>query len=226
MTRRTQRTLARIALALIVALLAMPLLALADPLPNSPPQGDGVKGVPREAARYQRELTRHARSVWGLDAPVAVLAAQIHQESRWREDAQSPVGAQGIAQFMPETATWISGAYRLGAAQPNNPSWAMRALATYDRHLWDRVEAVDPCERMAMTLSAYNGGLRWVYSDQALAAKRAADRRRWFDNVEKFNAGRSAESFAENRGYPRAILLKWQATYAPWGGAVKCERER
>ncbi|OGS90966.1 MAG: lytic transglycosylase [Gallionellales bacterium GWA2_60_18] len=214
-------------------------MVLANPLPNPLPQaGEGVK-VPRAALRYQRDLTRNARAVWGMDAPVAVFAAQIHQESRWRADARSVVGAQGIAQFMPATATWISGAYRWGEAQPYNPAWAMRALVTYDRWLWDRVlpspqpspasgesaaRGAEPsnCERMAMSLSAYNGGLGWVYRDQKLAASRSLNPAIWFGHVEKVNAGRSAANFAENRGYPRVILLKHQPVYANWGGAIAC----
>jgi soluble lytic murein transglycosylase-like protein len=35
--------------------------------------------------------------------PSRVLAAQIAIESSWQTDAESPVGAQGIAQFMPST---------------------------------------------------------------------------------------------------------------------------
>jgi soluble lytic murein transglycosylase-like protein len=178
--------------------------------------------APREAQRYQRDLTRNARLVWGLDAPVATFAAQIHQESGWRANARSPVGAEGMAQFMPGTSTWISGAYPLGTPEPYNPSWALRALVTYDRHLWDRIKAADSCSRMAMTLSGYNGGLGWVYRDQQLAARSQLDRGRWFGNVERVNAGRSAAAFRENRGYPRNILLRWQPTYANWGGGVAC----
>jgi soluble lytic murein transglycosylase-like protein len=178
--------------------------------------------VPREAQRYQRDLTRNARLVWGLDAPVATFAAQIHQESGWRANARSPVGAEGMAQFMPGTSTWISGAYPLGAPEPFNPSWALRALVTYDRHLWDRIKAADSCSRMAMTLSGYNGGLGWVYRDQQLAAQSQLDRGRWFGNVERVNAGRSAAAFRENRGYPRNILLRWQPIYSSWGGGVSC----
>lgn len=176
--------------------------------------------LPRDALRYQRDLTRQARLVWGIDAPVATFAAQIHQESRWRSDAVSQVGAQGMAQFMPATARWISGAYPpLADNQPTNPVWAMRALVTYDRHLWERVQAAGPCDRMAMALSGYNGGLGWVWRDQKLAAAQGADPARWFDQVERFNAGRSAAAFRENRGYPRLILRTHEPRYvaAGWG---------
>lgn len=175
--------------------------------------------VPREALRHQRELTREARQVWGLAAPVASFAAQIHQESRWRADAVSPVGAQGMTQFMPATSRWIAGAYprELGTAAPFNPSWAMRALVRYDRHLWERVRAEPACERMAMTLSAYNGGLGWVYRDQQLAARQGADRARWFGQVERYNAGRQAAAFRENRDYPRLILKSYEPRYVTAG---------
>lgn len=205
---RPTRKQARIMLALLLALILLPLLALAD--------------VPRDALRHQRDLTRQARAVWGMDAPVAMFAAQIHQESRWRADAQSVVGAQGMAQFMPATATWISGAYPLGEPQPYNPGWALRALVTYDRHLWQRVTAATPCDRAAMTLSAYNGGLGWVYRDQKLAAQQGADRAQWFGHVERFNAGRSAANYRENRDYPRVILTRWQPVYVSWGGEIVC----
>lgn len=205
---RFRRSHARIALTIVAVLMLLPLLALAD--------------VPRDAARHQRELTRHARAVWGMDAPVAMFGAQIHQESRWHINAQSPVGAQGIAQFMPATATWISGAYKLGEPQPYNTGWALRALVTYDHHLWHQVNAISPCDRAAMTLSAYNGGLGWVYRDQDKAAKAGHDRTRWFGSVELFNAGRSASNFAENRDYPSVILTKWQPVYSSWGGEVTC----
>ena len=176
--------------------------------------------LPQGALKHRADLTRNARAVWGLDAPVATFASQVHQESRWRQDAVSPVGAQGIAQFMPTTADWIAQAYpALAERQPFNPSWGLRALVTYDRHLWDLVKATSGCDRMAMTLSAYNGGLGWVWRDQKLAASKGADSARWFDQVEQFNAGRHAAAFRENRGYPRLILLTFAPRYAAagWG---------
>jgi len=176
--------------------------------------------IPSGAQKHRADLTRNARAVWGLDAPVATFAGQVHQESRWRPDAISPVGAQGIAQFMPATTDWIAEAYpALAARQPFNPSWGLRALVTYDRHLWERVKATSACDRMAMTLAAYNGGLGWVWRDQKLAASQGADRTRWFDQVERYNAGRHAAAFKENRGYPRLILHTFEPRYvaAGWG---------
>ena len=60
--------------------------------------------IPAQAERYRALLIREARVVWGMDAPVATFAAQIHQESMWRSDAVSRAGAQGLAQFMPKAA--------------------------------------------------------------------------------------------------------------------------
>ena len=34
--------------------------------------------------------------MWGLGAPISVFAAQVHQESAWRPEAVSHVGAQGL----------------------------------------------------------------------------------------------------------------------------------
>lgn len=182
-----------------------------------------AESIPRDAYKFQRELTRNARAVWGLNAPIAVFAAQIHQESLWRTDAKSPY-AGGLAQFTPGTAKWIAGAYPadLKSAAPFNPSWALRALVQYDQHLFTRVSGRTSCDRWAFTLSGYNGGPGWVTRDKALTRKNGADPERWFGHVEKFNAGRAKWAFKENRGYPRRILLVLQPLYTQWGVNVRC----
>ncbi|OLN31319.1 Phage lysin [Desulfovibrio sp. DV] len=182
-----------------------------------------VRGIPRAALQYRAELTRNARSIWGLDAPVATMAAQIHQESGWRTDAKSPVGAQGMAQFMPATASWIADLVpELAACEPYNPAWAIRALVTYDKWLWDRLDAASDCHRMAFALAAYNGGLGWVRRDAKMAAGQGLSPEAWWDHVETVNAGRSAANWRENRGYPRRILLALEPLYlqAGFGGGA------
>jgi soluble lytic murein transglycosylase-like protein len=206
---RTPRRLARWALALVLLLVVgLPLLALAQ--------------VPADAQRYRRDLVRAARYVFGAEAPVAVLAAQIHQESRWRADAVSPAGARGVAQFMPATAAWIAEAYpaELGNPEPHNPAWAVRALARYDRWLLERVQGRTDCDRLWAVLRGYNGGLGHWQREARLAVD-AQDRRAV--DAHCGQASRAPVHCAENLGYPRLILLKWQPLYASWGLGVACD---
>lgn len=180
--------------------------------------------VPRAALPYRTELTRAAHATWGLNAPIAVFAAQVDAESGWNSEVRSPVGAQGLAQFMPSTARWLpTVAPETGEPEPFNPGWSLRALCTYDRWLWERNDGASDYERMAFTLSAYNGGLGWVNRDKRLAERQGVDPCRWFGGVETVNAGRSASAWKENRAYPRRILKERQYAYirAGWGPGIE-----
>ncbi|KFX18544.1 lytic transglycosylase [Pectobacterium parvum] len=176
--------------------------------------------IPRAAQAYRSDVIRSARLDWGMNAPIADFAAQLHQESGWNPRAVSPVGAQGLAQFMPTTADWFSSIVpELRANQPFNPAWAIRALTGYDRWLWTRISASNDCERMAMTLSSYNGGLGWLQRDKQRAKIAEKDILRWFGHVETVNAGRSAANWRENRHYPDRILHQLAPRYLSWGRA-------
>ncbi|KFX21262.1 transglycosylase SLT domain-containing protein [Pectobacterium betavasculorum] len=176
--------------------------------------------IPRAAQTYRSDVIRSARLDWGMNAPIADFAAQLHQESGWNPGAVSPVGALGLAQFMPTTADWFSGIVpELRTNQPLNPVWAIRALTGYDRWLWTRISASNDCERMAMTLSSYNGGLGWLQRDKQRAKIAGKDILRWFDHVETVNAGRSAANWHENRHYPDRILHQLAPRYLSWGRA-------
>ena len=58
-------------------------------------------GTPTIPEAYQELIDEAAERC--PEVPSRVLAAQIAVESGWQADAQSPAGAQGIAQFMPST---------------------------------------------------------------------------------------------------------------------------
>ncbi|MBM4321600.1 MAG: lytic transglycosylase domain-containing protein, partial [Deltaproteobacteria bacterium] len=94
---------------------------------------------------------REAEARWGLGAPVSRFAAQLQAESSWRPTASSGV-ADGLAQFTPGTAAWISRAYpELGPPAPFSPRWALRALVLYDRHLFEAITGTaTDCDRWAM----------------------------------------------------------------------------
>ncbi len=180
--------------------------------------------VPVRADGYQKLLEREAVSRFGLAAPVALLAAQLHQESHWRTDARSPY-AQGLAQFTPGTADWIPGVCpEIGAPNVWDARWSIRAQACYMRWLRDRIAAATPCDQWAMALSAYNGGLGWLKRDRRLASATGADSAIWFNNVE-LHTKRAAWAFKENREYPRRILLTLEPVYlaAGWPGRATCE---
>lgn len=179
--------------------------------------------IPQASARYRIALQRAAAAQFGIDAPVARLAAQIHQESAWRPGAESAY-AQGIAQFTPATAAWLpSVCPDVGAPDAWDATWSMRAMACYDRYLYERVAASRECDRWGMTLSSYNGGLGWLNRDITRASANGADPALWFDNVERFSA-RSSAARAENRAYVRRILLTVEPAYiaAGWPGQAVC----
>lgn len=192
-------------------------------------QGIAAAQIPAGADRYKRDLIRNVRLEWGLDAPIASFAAQIEQESAWSTDATSRSGAQGLAQFMPATATWISGAYSaLADNQPRNPAWALRALAVYDKYLMDRVSATTTCHQAAKMLSSYNGGLGNMRAEEDTCANTAGcNPSLWWENVERVKIdNRSWPNWVENRGYPPSILFVKEPRYvkAGWGNGF-CQGE-
>ena len=98
--------------------------------------------------------------------PSSVVAAQLAQESGWEEDAESPAGAQGVAQFMP--ATWAS--YGNGG----DPFSARDAIPAYGRYmaaLMHEVQALagnDADLLVRLALAAYNAGPGAVREHQGI----------------------------------------------------------
>jgi hypothetical protein len=80
------------------------------------------------------------------DLPVAFFANLIWQESRLRDDAVSPKGALGIAQFMPQVAA------KNGLDNPLDPLQALPASARLLRTLRDQFR------NLGYVAAAYNAG--------------------------------------------------------------------
>lgn len=177
---------------------------------------------PLASAPFKRQLIREVHYRWGLDGPVAPMAAQIEQESAWRPGICSPY-ACGLTQFTPSTAAWISGLEpELQGGNRFNPAWAIRAMVFYDYLLYNRVPAAaDDCARWAYTLSSYNGGLGWLQRDVTLCRRtQGCDPRQWWGNV-ALRSKRAPWALKENRGYPFKILRN-QSTYSTWGRQISC----
>lgn len=198
--------------------MALILLALAVSPAEASPR------IPLRADGYAKLLEREAVARFGLRAPVALLAAQLHQESAWRPDAQSPY-AMGLAQFTAPTSKWIGTVCPdLGPPDVWDARWSIRAQACYMRHLHAQLADVPvACERWAMALSAYNGGQGWLRRDRRRASAQGADPARWYGHVE-LHSGRASWAFRENREYPRRIQLVLEPLYsaAGWPGGLSC----
>ena len=99
---------------------------------------------------------------WGTLCPQLsppLLAAQMYQESGFNPNAVSPVGAQGIAQFMP--ATWQIYGMDPTHAHPSPDVWdpadAIPSAASYDCRLAQDTKNV-PGNSTSNMLAAYNAG--------------------------------------------------------------------
>lgn len=122
--------------------------------PTSSSVAVGSGGVPdryREAFDYALTLCPQL--------PAPVFAAQITQESGWKPDAVSPVGARGLGQFMP--GTWAEHAVDAngGGAVITDPADSLASAASYDCYLLEQVTGrgyrEDP---VSLMLAAYNAG--------------------------------------------------------------------
>lgn len=166
------------------------------------------------ALQYRATLVREAQAVYGLEAPIPMFAGQIRQESNWSASVTAWDNGRGLAQFMDATSQQVVRQFpELGAPDPYNPAWAIRALVRYDGWILNQVKGSDLCQQWAAALKGYNAGPGFVLRAQRRSATPAV----WFDHTENINAGQSAKNFTYSRSYPRWILFKHQALYETWG---------
>ncbi|MFK0190100.1 NlpC/P60 family protein [Kitasatospora sp. NPDC090308] len=107
-------------------------------------------------AAYRPQIQRWGALCPEISAPM--LAAQLYQESGFDPSAKSPVGASGMAQFMPGSwdAFSVDGDGD-GKRDVWNPLDAIASAASYDCLLAKQVSNV-PGDRQANMLAAYNAG--------------------------------------------------------------------
>ena len=144
----------------IVALVASFLLALTQMALSQPPAATSHRvcvyslDMPTSGERlcitretYGRDLCvaidHFARE---NDLPPEYFARLIWRESRFQAGAISPKGAQGIAQFMPQTAV------ELGLSDPFDPLQAIPASVRFLRKLHDQFG------NLGLAAAAYNAG--------------------------------------------------------------------
>lgn len=125
-----------------------PCSAAGESLGSGSGGGDGALAaisLPAFVPSRFRDPLLQAATRWNVSA--ALLAAQLMAESNFNPFAVSPAGAQGIAQFMPETAS----AY--GLRDPFDPAAAIDAQAHLMSDLLRQFGGVP-----GLALAAYNAG--------------------------------------------------------------------
>lgn len=186
--------------------------------------------IPPRAQMYRADMTQSAFRVFGPGAPIAELAGQIHQESGWRCDARSKVGALGCAQFMPSTAEDMARRHpsECAPANPMNARWAFNCRDRYMQSLLASTTAfgakpLSDCVRWWLALKDYNGGHGWTNRQRRAAAAAGEDP----DDpavLAAFTAGRSVGNHKENTEYPERIFRAAQAyASAGWGRSMNCK---
>lgn len=111
----------------------VPDIAVADP-------GEHARLVPEG---YQAKVAELAAR---FDLSPTLIEALVWQESRWRANAVSPVGARGLAQLMPGTARELG-------VNPDDPFANLEGGARYLREQLDRFDG-----DLEKALAAYNAG--------------------------------------------------------------------
>ncbi len=96
--------------------------------------------VPALYAAKVQELARR------FDLSPTLIEALVWQESRWNAAARSPVGARGLAQLMPGTASYLG-------VNPDDPFANLEGGARYLREQLDRFDG-----NIEKALAAYNAG--------------------------------------------------------------------
>lgn len=119
--------------------------------------------------RYDREIRRAVADYWPDYPWWHSWKAQLWQESRLDPAAVSPVGAAGLAQFMPGTWAEVARQLRLPPGVSPHEDIAIAAGAWYMarlRHQWSAPRPAD--DRQYLAQASYNAGLRHLLAAQRL----------------------------------------------------------
>jgi hypothetical protein len=156
----------------------MPALASAETLPL---KSIGI------ADQTVCRVVESAASLTGV--PIGLLTRLVWLESRFRSDAISPAGAQGIAQFMPVTAA------ERGLANPFDPEQAIVGAAEFLADLGLRLGNI------GLAVAAYNAGPNRVQDWLAGTSRLPSETQAYVQAV----TGRSVQDWAnEHVGTMRA----------------------
>ena len=121
-----------------------------DPTPAEPKRAESPTSAPTPTNPVDVICQTLSSAAFVNDLPLEFLTRLIWQESRFDTRAISRAGAQGIAQFMPETAAWV------GLADPFDGAAAITKSAVLLRSLERKFG------NLGLAAAAYNAGPKRV----------------------------------------------------------------
>jgi transglycosylase-like protein with SLT domain len=140
------------------AIAAFGVAALTIGLVAGPAVADGLSGTDPDLPQRLCRMVDDAAAANRL--PAAFLTRVLWQESRFRSEATSRAGAEGVAQFMPRTAA------ERGLANPREPA---QAIAEAARLLADLAARFG---NLGLAAAAYNAGAgrvgKWLQAQSSL----------------------------------------------------------
>lgn len=173
----------------------------------------------RACEPYRDEIRDAVKRYWGLYNYPNAWAAQLYQESLCNPGARSPVGASGLAQFMPATWRDVSRRLNLPANASPNDRVAIRAGAFYMAQVMSVWTANRPdFERWRLGLASYNAG-----SGNIIRAQRVCNGARMWHDIQICLPQVTGRNADETRTYTVRIERWWRAmggcaaVLAPYG---------
>jgi membrane-bound lytic murein transglycosylase MltF len=142
---------------------------------------------PAAASKFLQLRGLFVESASEFDLEWVALLSQGYQESGLDHSVKSRVGAVGLMQLMPTTAS----AAPISLPDIHRPDVNVRAGAKYMRYLMDTYFAepgLPAAERLRFALAAYNAGPNRVRKLRELTAKAGLDPAVWYGNVEILTA--------------------------------------
>ncbi len=144
---------------------------------------------------YRELITRYAHI---NELPPELVAAVIYTESRFTPDAESPRGAVGLMQLMPDTAAWVAEQQGTQVHDLRDPEENIRLGTWYLRYLRTRFTSPE------MALAAYNAGHGHVED--------------WLEAAQAANVSLSVEAipFPETREFVKSVTGREEAYRIHW----------
>jgi membrane-bound lytic murein transglycosylase MltF len=138
---------------------------------------------PESIRRFQELGPLFRKYADKYEFPWLLVAAEAYQESGLKQEAKSPVGAIGVMQVMPTTASTPPVSIPDVTNVENNINAGVRLLK-FIRDDYFKNDPMDIVNKSLMTLAAYNAGPGRIKQCREMTVKMGLDPNLWFNNVE------------------------------------------